>query len=239
MTGPVPRTREEELLLARISAAAGRAGLGRRLSSRTSTAYRPRTRAGLYWAIRRLSVRSHHGRSPVRTASPNARLDLYEHGMTVAVRGRIHVVRYDTTSVFRHSTAPRGSSPSGTAHIHTLTDVEQKRLVLYDEPEGGDAQAWARLVRQAVTRARLPSALAALHRGERISFGDIWLTTELVGSTRVSLPWPHVQRIGVVEGFLTVTADGRQHRLGPTVSRIPNVFVFRALVEHCRSGKAR
>uniref|UniRef100_A0AAU2UXM6 Transposase n=1 Tax=Streptomyces sp. NBC_00003 TaxID=2903608 RepID=A0AAU2UXM6_9ACTN len=238
MTGPTPRTRSEELLLARISAAAGRAHLGRRLATYAATACHPRTRAGLYRAIRRLPARAWYGRSPATRASPNARLDLYEHGMTVAVKGRIHVVRYETTSVFRHSTRPRGTSLSGTTLIHTLTDVQGKRLVLHGSPEGGDARAWEHEVRRAVTRARLPGALAALRRGERVSFGDIWLTTEQVGSGEMCTPWPQVQRITMTEGFLTVTVDGRQHRLGPAVSTIPNVFVFRALVEHCRTKGA-
>ncbi|AYG78816.1 hypothetical protein DWB77_00925 [Streptomyces hundungensis] len=237
MTGPTtPRTCDDELLLARISAAAGRAGLGKRLATYAATAYRPRTRAGLHRAIRRLSARAPDGRYRAAGARPNARLDLYEGGMTVAVKGRIHIVRYDETAVFRRSRRSRGPSPFETALIHLLTDVERKRLVLHANPEGGDAEAWQHELRRAVTRAQLPAALAALHRGERVFFAGIWLTTEHIGFRDLRLPWPQVQRIGMSGGFLTVTVGGRRHRLGPEASTIPNVFVLRTLAECCRAG---
>ncbi|MFK0290477.1 DUF6585 family protein [Streptomyces sp. NPDC090442] len=233
MTRSTPPTRGEELLLARISAAAGRAHLGKRLATHTATAYRARN--GPFRPIRCLVSLARHGRYPTARASPNARLDLYEHGMTVAVKGRIHVVRYDTTSVFRHRTRPRGSSPAGAALLHTLTDTERKRLALHGGPEGGDARDWEHQIQRAVTRAQLPGALAALHRGERVSFGDVWLSGTHIGTGERCTPWARVQRIGVAEGFLVLTIDGAQHRCGPAMAGIPNLFVFWALVERCRT----
>ncbi|MFE0681126.1 hypothetical protein ACFW17_09990 [Streptomyces sp. NPDC058961] len=241
MTGPTSRTRDEELLLARISAAAGRARLGRRLATHTATAYRPLTRIGRHLAIRRLSAGARYGPSATTSPSPSARLDLYAQGMTVVVKGRVHVVRYDTTSVFQHSTGRRGSSFSGATVIHTLSDVAGKRLVLYGGPGGGgDPQGWERVAERAITCALLPGALAALHRGERVWFGDVWLTTEHIGhkDAGTAWPWSQVQRVRPAGGFLTATVDGHRHRLGPPLSRIPNVFVLRALVEHCRGGDA-
>ncbi|WP_234430514.1 hypothetical protein [Streptomyces sp. NRRL F-4489] len=251
----MPRTRGEELLLARISAAAGRAHLGRRLATYPVTAYRPRT--GPFRAVRRLPGLVRPGRPAGR---PNARLDLYEHGLTVAVKGRIHIVRYATTSVFRHRARPRRAplagptAPAGTAVpcaaapavVHTLTDVERKRLVLYGGPVDGDpedggpadggARAWERELERAVVRAQLPGALAALDRGERVVFGDVWMTRERVGSgAGCGTPWAQVQGIGGKDGFLVLTGvSGRQYRLGPVMPRIPNVFLFRTLAEHCR-----
>ncbi|MFE6685827.1 DUF6585 family protein [Streptomyces sp. NPDC057743] len=235
MTRSTPRTRGEELLLARISAAAGRAHLGRRLATHTTTAYRARTRNGPFRPARWLPALARYGRSPATRASPNARLDLYEHGLTVAVKGRIHVVRYDTTSVFRHRTRPRDSSPAGATLLHTLTDIEHKRLVLRGGPDGGDARDWEHEIQRAVTRAQLPGALATLHRGERVSFGDVWLSREHLGIGERCTPWARVQRIGVVEGFLQLTVDGEWRRWGPPLPRIPNLFVFWALVERCRT----
>ncbi|GAA2686233.1 DUF6585 family protein [Streptomyces lunalinharesii] len=238
MTAATPRARGAELLLARISAAAGRARLGRRRATYPVTAHRPRARRGPFRAIRLLAHLAPGGGSTASRASPNARLDLYEHGATVALNGRIHVVRYDTTSMFRHRTRSRGSAPSGGSVRHTLTDVDFRYLVLRGGPDGGDPLPWEAELQRAVTRAQLPGALAALRRGERLSFGDVWLTGEQIGSGGRRTPWSRVQRIGVQEGVLVVTTGGAEHRCGP-VSRIPNPFVFWALVERHRTDGAR
>ncbi|MEW1677549.1 DUF6585 family protein [Streptomyces noursei] len=234
MTGPTPRTRGAELLLARISAAAGRARLGRRRATYPATAHRPRARRGPFRAVLLLADLARRGGSIASRASPNARLDLYEHGATLALNGRIHVVRYDTTAMFRHRTRSRGAAPSGTAVLHTLTDVDRRHLVLRGGPDGGEPPAWEAELQRAVIGAQLPGALAALQRGQRLSFGDVWLTREQVGSGGRCTSWSQVQRIGVQDGFLVLTTGGEQHRWGPE-SRIPNPFVFWALVERHRT----
>ncbi|MFI1198175.1 DUF6585 family protein [Streptomyces sp. NPDC020883] len=236
MTPPTPRTRGEELLLARISAAAGRAHLGRRLATYAAAAYRPHGRNGLFRAIRYLPALVRYGRSDAARAGAGARLDLYERGMTVAVKGRIHVVRYDTTAVFpRRTRPPHDASGPGATRTYTLIDVDRKRIVLQGRPGHGDAEAWEREIRRAVTHAQLPPALAALDSGERIDFGDIWLTSERIGSGETSMPWSQVRRIGRGEEPVVITIDGKRHRLGPMVSNIPNPFVFWAVVERLRA----
>ncbi len=113
---------------------------------------------------------------------------------------------------------------SGT--IYTLVDVAGERVVLHDEPEAG----WGPEVRQAVTCAQLPRAVAALDAGERLTFGDIWLTREMTGSRKVFVRWSQVQRIEIRNGTIELSTAGKRHALGPA-SEIPNLFVFCAVVE--------
>ncbi|MFE0186901.1 hypothetical protein, partial [Streptomyces sp. NPDC058989] len=172
MTPPAPRARGEELLLARISAAAGRARLGRRRATHAGAGHPTTARTGPLRVIRHLLAFARYGRSAATKARVEARLDLYEHGMTVAVKGRIHVIRYDTTSVFHKSVRPaHGSARAGALGVHTLTDVEGKRVVLYDGPEHGDAEEWVPEVRRAVVRAQLPWGRGGLDQGGRVPFG--------------------------------------------------------------------
>lgn len=234
MTRPTPRTRGEELLLARVSAAAGRAHLGRRRATYAGAAHSAHAHAGPVRVIRRLLAFARYGRSAATKACADARLDLYEHGMTVAVRGWIHVVRYDTTSVFRSSTRPPHGS-AGAPRAYTLTDVEGKRVVLYGGPEGGDAEEWEPRIQRAVTRAQLPRALAALDQGERLTFGAVWLTREEVGSAEVSARWPQVRRIEIEHDAVRLDIDGCWHTLAPTASTVRNLLVFRTLVERFRT----
>ncbi|AJT63058.1 DUF6585 family protein [Streptomyces chattanoogensis] len=248
MTRPTPPTRGEELLLARISAAAGREHLGRRRATYGVAAHPTPAHAAPVRGIRALLAFVRYGRSFAAKARADARLDLYEHGMTVAAKGRIHVVRYDTTSVFQKSTRhhPHVCGRVGTTRAYTLTDVDGKRIVLYVGPREGDgedggAADWWLEIRRAVTHAQLSLALAALDAGERLTFGDVWLTRREVGWGEVSARWPEVQQIEITHGAICLDVGGsghRRHRTGPTVSEIPNLFVFCALVERLRTDGA-
>ncbi|MFG2287606.1 DUF6585 family protein [Streptomyces sp. NPDC048595] len=240
MTGPTPRTRGEELLLARISAAAGRAHIGRRRATYAGAGQPAPARPGPLRTIRRLLAFVRYGRSAATKARAEARLDLYEHGMTIALKGRIHVIRYDTTSVFHTSIRPpHDPAGAGALGVHTLTDIEGKRVVLYDGPVHGAEELWAPEVRQAVLRAQLPRALAALDQGERLTFGDIWLTREEVGSAEIAARWLQVRSLEVEHGAVRLDMDGTWHTLAATASTIRNLFVLRALVEHLRSDGGR
>ncbi|MFI2367704.1 DUF6585 family protein [Streptomyces sp. NPDC018833] len=227
-----PRDRDEELLLARISEAAGRWQLGRRRATHRAVPHGV-TAQGWGAAIQVVSRAAAAGARRLRRPSgrkrvnAGARLDFFEHGITAAVNGRIHVIRYDTT-VVRRCTA---LSPQGITRTCVLIDVDGERIVL----RGGDfghAEVWEPELRRAVTDAQVPRALAALAQGARLTFGPVWITEDEVGSGRTSMRWPQVQRIDTRHGSATVRVAGRWQSLGTVASGIPNVFVFHALAEH-------
>ncbi|MFG2205693.1 DUF6585 family protein [Streptomyces sp. NPDC048638] len=247
MTRPTPRTRGAELLLARISAAAGRASIGKRRATYAGAARTSPAPAGPVRVIRGLLAFARYGRSATTTCA-DARLDMYDQGLTVAVEGRIHVVRYDTTSVSvsvsvsasasasqKSLRLPQRSARGGTTRTYTLTDVEGKRVVLYGGPEDSGAEEWGPEIQRAVTHARLPLATAALNRGERLTFGDVWLTREEVGSAEVSARWPQVQQIEIQQGPIRLNIDGDWHALAHTASEVPNLLLFCTLVERLRT----
>jgi hypothetical protein len=160
--------------------------------------------------------------------------------MTVAVRRRIHLVRYDTTSVFQDSIRPpHGSTGVAATRAYALTDAEGKRVELYGGPEDGDVEEWALRVQCAVTRAQLPRAWAALDNGERLTFGEIWLTREGLGSGEASARWPQVQQLEITPGAIRLNTDGHWDTLAPRPATIRNLFVLRTLVEHFRTGGVR
>ncbi|MEU5424898.1 DUF6585 family protein [Streptomyces olivoreticuli] len=230
MTGPTRRTRSDELLLARISAAAGREHLGRRRATYAGAAHTAHARAPRDRGIRGLLAFVRYGMPSATNAHDDARLDLYDHGMTVAVKGRIHVVRYDTTSVFQTNT-PHSHDAAHVGTAYTLTDVDGERIVLRGRPEHGDAAEWRSEIQSGVTRAQLPRALAALDKGERLTFGGIWLTREEIGYGEARARWPQVRNIWIRKGAVKLDIDGTWHEPGSRVSEIPNLFLLRALVE--------
>ncbi|MFC9288585.1 DUF6585 family protein [Streptomyces sp. NPDC057052] len=218
------RGRDEELLLARISAAAGRARLGRRRATHRAPGAGPGTRWTAVGAVARRLPRACRG--PVARRAV-ARLDLYEHGITVARGGRIHAVRFDTTVVRRC----RVLSTRGVTRALVLVDVDGERVVLRHGDFGRPREWWSG-IRRAVTDAQVPRALAALGRGARLDFGPVWLTRTEVGSGGTALRWAQVQRIEVLNGSVAVRAAGRWQVWAAVTTGIPNLCVFQALTEH-------
>ncbi|TXS40611.1 hypothetical protein EAO75_37385 [Streptomyces sp. uw30] len=161
-----------------------------------------------------------------------ARLDLYEHGLTVTVDGRIHVVRYDTTVVRRR----RVLSPQGLTRAHVLVGVDGERIVLRCG-DFGDPQEWGPEIHRSVADAQVPRALVALTRGERLVFGPVWITRAELGSRGTTLRWAQVQRIEVLKGSVAVRTAGRWQVWGSVTSGIPNLCVLRALVQHLTAAE--
>ncbi|MFD3353665.1 DUF6585 family protein [Streptomyces fradiae] len=221
--GGAPRGRDEELVLARISAAAGRAGLGRRYATHRA----PRTETGARWGAAAFAgVRRLLG-SGTPEAVAGARLDLYERGVTVFAGGRVRAVRFDSTVVRRL----RALTPRGVTWGLVLADVHGGRVLLrrgdFERPE-----EWWPGIRRAVTAAQAPSALAALEGGGRLVFGPVWITADEVGAGGGVLRWSQVRRIEVLEGSVTVRAAGRRPLRAAAASGIPNFCVLHALAEH-------
>ncbi|MEJ8669511.1 DUF6585 family protein [Streptomyces sp. MS1.AVA.1] len=222
--------RADQLLLARVSEAAGRARLGRRQATYGARVTGPGGRGAAVGVVRRLL-----GVGGPAGARARARLDLYERGLTVAGAGRIHVVRYDSTVVRRR----RVLSPQGLARAYVLVDVDGERIVLRCG-EFGHPEVWGPEIRRAVTDAQLPRALAALAEGARLAFGPVWLTREAVGSRGASLRWEQVRRIEVLNGSFAVrAAAGRWQVWGTVTSGIPNLCVLQALAEHLAATAPR
>ncbi|WP_446447271.1 DUF6585 family protein [Streptomyces chartreusis] len=221
-------TRADALLLARVSEAAGRARLGRRQTTYGPPLAEPGRRwAGLAGARRLLrGDRERTGTGPID------RLDLYERGLTVAVDGRIHVVRYDTTVVRRR----RALSSQGLTRAHVLVDLDGERIVLRCR-DFGEPEAWGPEIHRSVADAQVPRALAALTRGERLDFGPVWLTRAELGSRGTTLRWAQVQRIEILKGSVAVRTAGRWQVWGSVTSGIPNLCVLRTLAEYLTAAE--
>ncbi|MEU6303058.1 DUF6585 family protein [Streptomyces chartreusis] len=227
-------TRGDALLLARVSEAAGRARLGRRQATYRPPLAEPGRRlarlaglAGLAGARRLL-----RGDRERAGAGPVDRLDLYERGLTVAVDGRVHVVRYDTTVVRRR----RALSSQGLTRAHVLVDLDGERIVLRCG-DFGEPEVWGPEIHRSVADAQVPRALAALTRGERLDFGPVWLTRAELGSRGTTLRWAQVQRIEILKGSVAVRTAGRWQVWGSVTSGIPNLCVLRTLAEYLTAAE--
>ncbi|MFE2283826.1 DUF6585 family protein [Streptomyces sp. NPDC059443] len=169
--------------------------------------------------------------SGAASRNEGSRLDLYEHGLTIAHGGRVRAVRNADTSVLqnivRHT---RYGQTTNITYAYTVTDTTGEQMTL----SGGFAnpQEWGPVIQLAVTEAQFPQAADRIIAGQRLDFGPLWLTSAEIGSGDKSVPWPQIEEVSVQDGFVRVRVAGRWSSLTTTpVRRIPNFFIFRALTE--------
>ncbi|GLY79758.1 DUF6585 family protein [Actinoallomurus iriomotensis] len=168
------------------------------------------------------------------------RLLLFEHGLVcVGVGGRIHVRRWDSTTVYQNTVRHyRNGGYVRTTYSYRLIDPAGETLGLaggFHRPE-----EWGKAIQQAVTDAQLPRAVATIQSGGTLSFGDISLNRETVSASGKSVPWRRIQEIKVKDGQVSLRVEGKWLSLTRTMVRsIPNFFVFYALAERLRLSAAR
>ncbi|MFI8371520.1 DUF6585 family protein [Streptomyces sp. NPDC085466] len=169
----------------------------------------------------------------------DARLEQYEGGLVVHLKGRVRVVRYADTTVLDNTVrrTQYGRTVSVT-YSFGLTDTEGRNLVVGSVFTGGDV--WGPLLRRDAALAQLPGALVRLDAGERLEFGIVWLTAAELGSGRASAPWHLVSEVELEDGTLTVRAEGRRGALLVAPTRYtPNVSLLLALTETLRAAGPR
>ncbi|MGW0311215.1 DUF6585 family protein [Streptomyces flavidovirens] len=164
-----------------------------------------------------------------------AQLQIFDQGLVVVdADGRPTACRWDALSVRQkvvdhyHYGVPQGRS-----HAYTLKGPDGETLL---HPGGIPyPEHWGPAIQDAVTEAQLPIALAAVRRGETVSFGDISVNRDAVTAYGRSVTWDRIRQISVEAGTVSLNVAGKWLPLTSTkVSSIPNFFVFHALAEHLR-----
>ncbi|WP_436496075.1 DUF6585 family protein [Actinokineospora sp. HUAS TT18] len=173
------------------------------------------------------------------------RLDLREHGLTVAQQGRVHVIRYDRTTILQRTVRHTGVA-GYTTFEYTLTDLAGEKVVLRGRNDGSgevaevgrfsEPKKWGPAIQQAVTDAQLPAAISTLNAGQRVDFGGMWLTRDEVGSRKDSARWSQVEEVKVWDGLVRFKVAGQRRAVTAAVSAIPNYFIFITLAEHLRAA---
>ncbi|MFF2774053.1 DUF6585 family protein [Streptomyces sp. NPDC058052] len=169
----------------------------------------------------------------------DARLEQYEGGLVLHLKGRIRVVRYADTKILDNTVRrTRHGRTLSVTHSFGLTDTGGRNLVVGSVFAGGDV--WGPLLRHDAARAQLPGALVRLDAGERLEFGIVWLTATDLGSGRACAPWHLISEVEIEDGTLTVRAEGRRGALVVAPTRYtPDVSLLLALTETLRAAGPR
>lgn len=87
-------------------------------------------------------------------------------------------------------------------------------------------------VRDKVSAAQLPGAIAALNRGEQLSFGDLQISSTGIRAPKGYIPWSSVKAVSVVQGRVSVRQEGNFFALSSKgVEQIPNCPLFLSLAQ--------
>jgi len=160
-----------------------------------------------------------------------ARLDLFDHGITIYRKGeRVAGFRWDTAEV-RQQVIPF----QNTAHIEYSLEMSgpDGSHATFDDTRFAEGREWARAIQSAITATQLPGAVATIDEGDTAHFGDIALNLDALIFAGKSYPWDHIQLIDARSGLVRIKVDGAWVSLAP-VGTIPNFYIFNELAERLR-----
>ncbi|MFF3636900.1 DUF6585 family protein [Streptomyces sp. NPDC002250] len=168
------------------------------------------------------------------------RLHLFEHGLAeVGKSGEVSVFRWDTMTVLQEITERYANGIYvGTTYVYTLCRADGTALKVtgfYDQPE-----RWGPALQQEITRAQLPGLLAGLEQGGTLTYGELSVSLGGVATSKNSLTWPQIEKAELSQGVLVLRKAGKKLPWAKMpVKKIPNLFLFLALVEQLRYGGPR
>src|SRR5262245_23884112 len=163
------------------------------------------------------------------------RLHLFERGLILAdASGPVACYTWDSLSVLQAITQRYVNGVYvGTTYIYTLLTRDGKKVKVtnfYEKPT-----EWGPAIQMSITRAQLPSVLAALESGAPVTFGPLVINRGGIATGSKSLRWDEIKEIGIQQGYLRIKKSSGWSRWSTKpVSQIPNFFVFLAAADHLR-----
>ncbi|MFF3566780.1 DUF6585 family protein [Nocardia jiangxiensis] len=177
-------------------------------------------------------------RGSLTGAVRTARMDMFDHGLTVYRSGQeITAFRWDTAEV-RQSVIPLHGSAAATTTEYSLTlDGPDGSHESFDERQFDGAHEWGPAIQSAVTAAQLPRAVAAIDAGQRVPFGEIAVDLAELAFAGSNYPWEQVDTIDAQGGLIRFKSGSRWVTL-PPIEAIPNFYIFNEVAERLRMAAA-
>jgi len=168
------------------------------------------------------------------------RLHLFEHGLAeVAKNGEVSVFRWDSVAVLQEITERYANGIYvGTTYVYTLYREDGTTLKVtefYAQPE-----RWGQAIQHEITRAQLPGLLTGLEQGRTLAYGSLSVNLGGVATAKGSLTWSEIEKVEISQGVLVLHKHGKKLPWARVpVKKIPNLFLFLALVDQLRQGGLR
>lgn len=177
-------------------------------------------------------------RTSLTGAVRTARMDLFDHGMTVYRSGQdISAFRWDTADVRQSVIPSHGAADAATAEYSLTLDGPDGAHESFDERQFDCAHEWGPAIQSAVTAAQLPRAVAEIDAGQQVLFGEIAVDLAELTFAGTSYPWEQVNTIDAQGGLIRFKSGGRWITL-PPIESIPNFYIFNEVAERLRMAAA-
>jgi hypothetical protein len=166
------------------------------------------------------------------------RVSLHPGGLAILRGDRLSVLPWDEIEVVWHKQeGPSlsfedylGSMLGGSQSVYTLRGPGGERVVLNSLLR--DQETLGRAIRRETTCRLLPLALQAYKVEGHVPFGKLAVSREGLSKGGRTVPWSDVGGVDVQNGVVLVRKrDGRRAWFGVRMGKVPNLYVYLALVE--------
>ena len=168
----------------------------------------------------------------------DVRVAVCEQGLLRTKKGQVEVVRWDQVNAFWQAVTKRYTNViyTGTTHIYTLRRSDG--VVYKFNDTLNKVEALGNSIQREVTRVLLPRFIYAYNAGSTLTFGPLSINQQGISNSKEMLPWSQVKDLQVKRGIVSVKKEGKWLNWSTVgVARIPNFYVFMALVDYVSKGR--
>ncbi len=146
---------------------------------------------------------------------------------------QIVVIRWDQVEAVWQAVTKRYTNGiyTGTTHLYTVRQWDGTKAAFGDQIK--NVEALGNTIARETLRVLLPKVIEAYRAGSTITFGPLSVSQQGVSNGKEMLPWSQIKGIEVKRGIVSVKKEGKWLNWSTVrVPKIPNFFVFNALVDY-------
>jgi hypothetical protein len=173
------------------------------------------------------------------------RVSLHPGGLVVLRGDRTSILPWDEIEAVWHKEKGvnsgfgdyLGSVLDGSQSVYTIQGTDGERIVLNSLLRGQEILGGA--IRRETTRRFLPQAIRTYEVEGQVEFGKLAISREGLSKGGKMLPWSEVGCVVLQNGFVLVRRrSGRPAWIGVRMGKVPNLYVYLALVERLLEAAA-
>jgi len=160
---------------------------------------------------------------------------IFEHGLVSrdTKTNLITVYPWARSRIVRANTRHNSGSAQFTTYDYRVTRDDRTTLVLTGvSTYESEVRVLGEMIVQEISKVRLPRALDALQRQQKLDFGPLGISLRGISDGRDTTPWAQVEAIEVREGVIRIRRDGALTTWAKiSVGSVPDVDVLLTLAE--------